>query len=143
MKVEVKEAKSNEVCCNVLESLNIGWMKFEDGTRCMPYITGHSNEVMYRVNFCPSCGKEIREITLKTIDMKLQQGDYVTNLTEEQFDELLDIENHKYRISYAELIKIGLMYDGKILLHDHKCFNPVTELQFEEFKQRAINTFKG
>lgn len=65
MKVEVKGTQSNEVCCNVLESLNIGWMQLEDGTRCLPYIQGHSNEAMYRVNFCPSCGKDIFEITLK------------------------------------------------------------------------------
>ena len=52
------------VCCGVLEKMNLGWMKLEDGTKCMPYIKGHSDEIMYRVNNCPSCGKYIRDVMI-------------------------------------------------------------------------------
>lgn len=52
------------VCCGVLEKMNLGWMKLEDGTKCMPYIKGHSDEVMYRVNNCPSCGKYVRGVKI-------------------------------------------------------------------------------
>ena len=51
-------------CCGVLEKMNLGWMKLEDGTRCMPYIRGRSGEVMYRVNYCPSCGKYVRDVRI-------------------------------------------------------------------------------
>jgi len=44
----------NVVCCGVLEKMNLGWMKLEDGTKCMPYIKGRLDELMYRVNNCPS-----------------------------------------------------------------------------------------
>lgn len=52
-------------CCDVLEKLDIGWMKFEDGSRCAPYIMGKNSDDMWRVNHCPSCGEYIREIVLK------------------------------------------------------------------------------
>ena len=52
------------VCCGVLEKMNLGWMKLEDGTKCMPHIKGHSDEVMYRVNNCPSCGKYVRDVMI-------------------------------------------------------------------------------
>jgi hypothetical protein len=54
--------KNPVICCGVLERMELGWMKFEDGTRCMPYIKGHSDENMYRVNNCPSCGKYVRDV---------------------------------------------------------------------------------
>lgn len=54
----------NVVCCGVLEKMKLGWMKLEDGTRCMPYIKGHSDENLYRVNNCPSCGKYIRYVII-------------------------------------------------------------------------------
>jgi hypothetical protein len=53
------------ICCGVLERMQIGWMKLEDGTRCMPYIKGHSDENMYRVNNCPSCGKYVRDVMVE------------------------------------------------------------------------------
>ncbi len=56
--------KPNVICCGVLERLQIGWMKFEDDIRCMPYIKGHSDENMYRVNNCPSCGKYVRDVMI-------------------------------------------------------------------------------
>ena len=55
------------VCCGVLEKMNLGWMKLEDGTKCMPYIKGHSDEVMYRVNNCPSCGKYVRDVMIQPL----------------------------------------------------------------------------
>ncbi len=80
--------------------------------------------------------------------MKLQQGDYVTDLTEEQFDELQDIENfHGGRLPYYNdkedgkvFFANGLVYDEH-LYHSRKdsCKNHLT---FTEFKQRAINTFE-
>ena len=53
----------NVVCCGVLEKMNLSWMKLEDGTKCMPYIKG-SDENMYRVNNCPSCGKYVRDVMI-------------------------------------------------------------------------------
>ena len=52
------------VCCGVLEKMNLGWMKLENGTKCMPYIKGHSDENMYRVNYCPSCGEYVRDVMI-------------------------------------------------------------------------------
>lgn len=72
---------------------------------------------------------------------KLKKGDYTPNLTEEQFNELLDIENYNgFQIRYNE--GNGIMFDGKELLHDHKMWGLKNKLTFDEFKQRAINTFK-
>ena len=53
------------ICCGVLERMELGWMKLEDGTRCMPYIKGNSDENMYRVNNCPSCGKYVRDVMIE------------------------------------------------------------------------------
>ena len=53
------------ICCGVLERMQLGWMKLEDGTRCMPYIKGHSDDNMYRVNNCPSCGKYVRDVMVE------------------------------------------------------------------------------
>ena len=56
----------NKPCCEALERMDLGWFKHSDNTRCMPYIKGHSDNNMYRVNNCPSCGKYIRDIELKS-----------------------------------------------------------------------------
>ena len=58
-------AKPNVICCGVLERMQLGWMKLEDGRKCMPYIDGHSDENMYRVNNCPSCGKYVRDVIVE------------------------------------------------------------------------------
>lgn len=79
-----------------------------------------------------------RIIHEKIIKMKLQQGDYVTDLTEEQFDELMEIEGHKTELDFYEQINFITFGDG-ILTRLHK---PKTLLSFTEFKQRAINTFE-
>jgi hypothetical protein len=55
----------NSVCCDVLDRMSIKWMFLDDGARCMPYINGYSDENMYRINYCPSCGKYIRSIIIK------------------------------------------------------------------------------
>lgn len=57
--------KKQPVCCGVLEKMQIYWMTLEDGSRCMPYVIGKWNTNMYRVNYCPSCGKEVRDVILK------------------------------------------------------------------------------
>ena len=57
--------KADVICCGVLEKMRLGWMKLEDGTRCMPYIKGDSDENMYRVNNCPSCGKYVRDVMVE------------------------------------------------------------------------------
>lgn len=53
------------ICCGVLELMELGWMKLENGTKCMPYIKGHSDENRYRVNNCPSCGKYVRDVLVE------------------------------------------------------------------------------
>lgn len=75
--------------------------------------------------------------------MKLQQGDYVTDLTDEQFDELMDLQPDYYLKYYYE-DNCGLFWNGSfigMLRHDYKkeCINL---LSFEEFKQRSINLYK-
>lgn len=71
---------------------------------------------------------------------KLQKGDYTPNLTEEQFNELLEIDNYTcFLLSYFD--NSGIMFDGKELLHDLKIWGLKNKLSFEEFKRRAINTF--
>lgn len=55
-----------KVCCGVLEKMNLGWMTFPNGDRVMPHIEGYSDSgQLYRVNYCPSCGKHIRSIIIK------------------------------------------------------------------------------
>ena len=63
---EIKNEDSNcniggVICCGVLEKMNLGWMETKDGRKCMPYITKH-DATMYRVNYCPSCGKYVRDV---------------------------------------------------------------------------------
>jgi hypothetical protein len=79
--------------------------------------------------------------------MKLQEGDYVKNLTEKQWNELLGIEGmglfppyYKEDIETHGYFKNGLLYDGEVLCHTVKpeCKQ---ELTFRQFKSRAKNTF--
>ena len=39
-----QSSSSTVVCCGVFELMDLGWVKLEDGTRCIPYINGHSDE---------------------------------------------------------------------------------------------------
>jgi len=57
--------KTDVICCGNLEKMDLGWMITEDGIRCMPYVKGHSDENMYRVNNCPSCGAYVRDCVIK------------------------------------------------------------------------------
>lgn len=59
------ELNTTTICCDVLERMELGWMTLEDGSKCMPYIKGHSDENMYRVNNCPSCGKYVRDVIIE------------------------------------------------------------------------------
>ena len=65
---------------------------------------------------------------------KLQQGDYVTDLTEEQFQELINIQNDPFPI----MKKTYIGFNGDHLSTTRRM---VTKLTYDEFKQRAINTF--
>jgi hypothetical protein len=54
------------MCCAVFEDMakRFSWMGYEaNGQRlaCMPHIYG-SNGERWRVNYCPSCGREVRSI---------------------------------------------------------------------------------
>lgn len=78
---------------------------------------------------------------------KLKQGDYVKNLTKEQFEELVRIEG-KENLTYSTSIlgsdiftPKSLIFSGKNLLHTEKR-KAKTELTFEQFKQRLINTIQ-
>lgn len=81
---------------------------------------------------------------------KLQEGDYVRNLTEEQWSELLMIECGKFTLTYYIASKDNDEYHLKSLrfdefgdlMHGEKIYCK-NELTFEEFKQRAINTYKS
>jgi len=72
----------------------------------------------------------------------LQQGDYVTNLTEEQFRELEAIEGKDHKMPYFGDGNDLIRYCGFADMLFCDVYELVTELPFEEFKQRAINTFK-
>ena len=68
MSKEIKNTETKQciipsvICCGVLERMDLGWMRLEDGTKCMPYILGNKDDNKYRVNNCPSCGKYVRDI---------------------------------------------------------------------------------
>ena len=77
---------------------------------------------------------------------KLEQGDYVKDLTEQQFNELQDIEGCFYRVLWSsntlegdDFITESVMFDRGALVHSIK--EDVTNLlSFDEFKERLINT---
>lgn len=52
--------KTDIICCGNLEKMNLGWMTLNDSNKFIPYIKGHSDNIIYRVIFCPSCGKYVR-----------------------------------------------------------------------------------
>ena len=79
--------------------------------------------------------------------MKLQQGDYVEGLTEEQFDELMELQPSDY-LSYFASCQTDKYFIPKSLVKTYAGLNhtrkdlAITKLSFTEFKQRAINTFE-
>jgi hypothetical protein len=54
-------------CCKHFKEIahNFGWFRLEDGTKVMPFLPPRDNLGEIRVNYCPSCGKEIRNIQFK------------------------------------------------------------------------------
>jgi hypothetical protein len=63
----IKPIHNSIICCGVLERMDIGWMKLDNGDKGMPYIRGNNDENLYRINNCPSCGKYVRDIIIKYI----------------------------------------------------------------------------
>lgn len=79
---------------------------------------------------------------------KLEVGDYVKNLTEEQWDELNKVENSEdplqfemNNLEYNKCISFAIVYDFECFLFAEKRYCK-TELTFEEFLSRAKNTFQ-
>ena len=63
--------KTDIICCGILEKMQLGWMKFENGTKCMPHIHGHSDDNLYRVNNCPSCGKYVGDVMIEKFGIEI------------------------------------------------------------------------
>ena len=61
-----KEYKFGKQCCEVLD-LVVLWFKTQDGDKILPHLIGTDGN-KYRVNYCPSCGKNIRAIIIKKED---------------------------------------------------------------------------
>lgn len=64
--------KLSEFCCGAFHRLaqHFGWMRYLDcpDILSMPYIQDGDDKL--RINFCPSCGKSIRDINIKRIDLE-------------------------------------------------------------------------
>jgi hypothetical protein len=73
---------------------------------------------------------------------KLKQGDYVTNLTEEQFRELERIEGKDHEMPYFGDGNDLIRHCGFVDMLFCDAYELITELPFDVFKERAINTFK-
>jgi len=78
---------------------------------------------------------------------KLQKGDYVENLNEEEFNELMKLQADTYSIyDYGEDVKSLMLRGYGEFLFIGMVGTPYAKatnlLSFDEFKQRAINTFK-
>lgn len=59
--------KTTVMCCDSFQKNihNFGWFKLDhlgEDQYLMPHILGTN----YRINFCPSCGKEVRDIVLSS-----------------------------------------------------------------------------
>jgi hypothetical protein len=62
-----------EICCNGFRKIakRLSWYSYgedDEKTLIMPFIFNAPGE--YRVNFCPSCGKNIRDIEIKESDFR-------------------------------------------------------------------------
>ncbi len=61
-----------EKCCESFDKIEneLGWYSYDEDNEeettiyLMPYILSHKDGNKYRVNFCPSCGKDIRNIKI-------------------------------------------------------------------------------
>lgn len=79
---------------------------------------------------------------------KLEVGDYVKNLTEKQWNAILDIKNSNYRITYMPQRKDETYYyrtsirlDESKGLNHGSIENCKNELTYRQFLGRAKNTF--
>jgi hypothetical protein len=75
---------------------------------------------------------------------KLEQGDYVKDLTERQFNKIIEIEGNAFVLPFSHQNN-RLFYDGEDLLYliSSSMTEATNPISFDEFKQRAINTFKS
>lgn len=73
---------------------------------------------------------------------KLREGDYVENLSKTEFDLLIAIENHNFKIPYYESYS-GILYCEGMLNYTEgsRSFLKKRELSYKKFKRRAKNTF--
>ncbi len=60
-------SQASVMCCDSFEKniRNFGWFKLDhlgEEQYLMPHILGTN----YRINFCPSCGKEVRDVILSS-----------------------------------------------------------------------------
>ena len=58
--------EKDKICCDAFLKIapHLGWFMLDDKF-IMPYIANTRPQL--RVNFCPSCGKEVRDIELKDL----------------------------------------------------------------------------
>ena len=63
-KTEKQDITLSFVCCDSFKEFitKFGWFKTDDNICLMPHIK--CGEKRMRINYCPSCGKEIRDIHL-------------------------------------------------------------------------------
>lgn len=73
---------------------------------------------------------------------KLKEGDFVKDVTKEQFDELIAIENDEVKLDFEEGLGIACQswLDSDMLTY---AFDDLikTEYDFPDFKQLCENTF--
>jgi hypothetical protein len=50
---------------------NFRWFVDPDGNFCMPCLPENNRDELIRLNFCPSCGKEVRMIVIPKKELKL------------------------------------------------------------------------
>jgi hypothetical protein len=62
---ELSTEKTLNICCGHLEELNIRWTYLADQTKCIPHIKNIQEDKDFRVNYCPVCGKYVRDAVLK------------------------------------------------------------------------------
>lgn len=65
-----EENKPHQYCCEVFPKImgELKWMRVSvEGKNymCMPHIEAQLSSELYRVNYCPSCGKAIRSTLIE------------------------------------------------------------------------------
>lgn len=71
----------------------------------------------------------------------LQEGDYTENLSRENFEYLIALENDSCQLEWEEGLGLGL-YRRILVTDDYPQLELKTKLTPEEFLRRAENTFK-